>query len=71
LEAGAYRYQRHQPENNLLYRIVERHYPEITAYLAELGVTLEACVQYRYRNLPCLWLQHESHRLHRGTVNLT
>jgi hypothetical protein len=31
LEAGAYRYQRHQPENNLLYRIVERHYPEITA----------------------------------------
>jgi hypothetical protein len=33
-ETGAYRYQRQQPENNLLYRIVERHYPEFTAYLA-------------------------------------
>jgi hypothetical protein len=27
---GAYHYQRHQPENTLLYRIVERHYPEFT-----------------------------------------
>jgi hypothetical protein len=33
-ETGAYNYQRHQPENKLLYRIVELHYPEFTAYLA-------------------------------------
>ena len=39
-EADAYRYQRHQPENNLLYRIVERHYPKFTAYLAEQGAVL-------------------------------
>ena len=30
MEAGAYRYQRHQPENNLLYRIIETHYPEFS-----------------------------------------
>ena len=40
MEAGAYRYQRHQPENNLLYRIVERYYPEFAAYLAEQGAVL-------------------------------
>jgi len=39
-ENGAYRYQRHQPENTLLYRIVERYYPEFTAYLAEQGAIL-------------------------------
>jgi len=31
MEAGAYRYQRHQPENNLLYRIVARYYLRIRA----------------------------------------
>ena len=36
-EAAGYRYQRHQPENNLLYRIVERHYPACSAYLAGQG----------------------------------
>ncbi len=30
MEAGAYRYQRHQPENNPLYRIIETHYPEFS-----------------------------------------
>jgi hypothetical protein len=39
-EAGAYRYQRHQPENTLLYRIVDSYYPEFTAYLAEQGAIL-------------------------------
>jgi hypothetical protein len=47
MEAGAYRYLRHQPENNRLYRIIERHYPEFTAYLAEQGATAGRLVQLR------------------------
>lgn len=30
-------YQRHRPEQTLLYQIVEQHYPAFTAHLAELG----------------------------------
>jgi len=47
-EAGAYRYQRHQPENTLLYRIVDRYYPEFTAYLAEQGAILPQYVQREF-----------------------
>jgi len=47
-EAGAYCYQRHRPENTLLYRIVDRYYPEFTAYLAEQGATAARFVQLRY-----------------------
>jgi hypothetical protein len=47
-EAGAYRYQRHQPENTLLYQIVERYYPEFTAYLAEQGVVLPRYVEREF-----------------------
>jgi len=47
-EASAYRYQRHQPENTLLYRIVERYYPEFTAYLAEQGAILPMYLQREF-----------------------
>jgi len=47
MERGAYRYQRHQPENNPLYRIIERHQPEFTACLAEQGATAARFVQLR------------------------
>ena len=58
-EAGAYRYQRHPPENDLLYRIVERHYPEFTAYLAEQGVILPRYVQREFEDyLKCGLLEH-------------
>jgi len=30
-------YQRHRPEQTLLYQIVEQHYPAFTAHLAERG----------------------------------
>ncbi len=46
-ENGANRYQRHQPENTLTYRIVERYYPEIAAYLAERGATAARLLQLR------------------------
>jgi len=54
-EAGAYRYQRHQPENNLLYRIIETHYPEFTAYLAEQGAILPRYVQREFTGSLFLW----------------
>ena len=58
-EAGAYRYQRHQPENTLLYRIVERYYPEFTAYLAEQGAILPQYVQREFEAyLKCGRLEH-------------
>ena len=49
-EAGAYRYQRHQPENTLLYRIVDRYYPEFKAYLAEQGAILPQNVQREFES---------------------
>jgi len=59
MERGAYRYQRHQPENNLLYRIVERHYREFTAYLAEQGEILPRYVQREFdAYLKCGRLEH-------------
>jgi hypothetical protein len=50
LEAGAYRYQRHQRENNRLCRIVERYYPEFTASLAEQGAMLPLSVQREFED---------------------
>jgi hypothetical protein len=35
--SGAYRYQRHQPEQTLLYQIVEQHFPAFIAHLAAHG----------------------------------
>ena len=58
-ENGAYRYQRHQPENTLLYRIVERYYPEFRAYLAEQGAILPRYVQREFEAyLKCGRLEH-------------
>ena len=58
-ENGAYRYQRHQPENTLLYRIVERYYPEFTAYLAEQGASLPRYVEREFEAyLKCGRLEH-------------
>jgi len=33
-------YQRHRPEQTLLYRIIEAYYPAFTAHLAEQGSEL-------------------------------
>ncbi len=41
-ERDAGRYQRHRPEQTLLYRIVEQHYPAFTAQLAAQGVSPKA-----------------------------
>ncbi|MGB5279143.1 MAG: transposase zinc-binding domain-containing protein, partial [Gammaproteobacteria bacterium] len=58
-EAGAYHYQRHQPENTLLYQIVERYYPEFTAYLAEQGAILPRYLEREFEAcLKCGRLEH-------------
>lgn len=57
--SGAYRYPRHQPEQTLLYRIVEQHYPEFTAHLAERGTVLPGYVQREFEDyLKCGRLEH-------------
>lgn len=56
---GAYRYQRHRPEQTLLYRIVEQHYPTFTAHLAEQGTVLPGYVQREFEDyLKCGRLEH-------------
>lgn len=46
--SGAVRYQRHRPEETLLYRIVEQHYPEFAAHLAGEGTALPGYVQREF-----------------------
>jgi ribosomal protein S27E len=53
------RYQRHQPETTLLYRIVEQHYPAFLAHLASEGTTLPDYVQQEFTDyLKCGRLEH-------------
>jgi hypothetical protein len=47
-EAGVYRYQRHRPEQTLLYQIVDRHYPDFKAHLAAQGRALPGYVQREF-----------------------
>ena len=56
-EAG--RYQRHRPEQTLLYRIVEEYYPAFTAHLALQGRELPGYVQCEFEDfLKCGRLEH-------------
>ena len=56
---GAYRYQRHRPEQTLLYQIIEQYYPAFTAHLAEQGTVLSAYVQREFDDfLKCGRLEH-------------
>ena len=58
---GSVGYQRHRPEQTLLYQIVERHYPAFTDHLAETGKQLPAHVrQAFYGYLRCCRLEHGS-----------
>lgn len=58
-DRDAGRYQRHRPEQTLLYRIVEQHYPTFTAHLAAQGRELPGYVQREFDNyLKCGRLEH-------------
>jgi len=60
-ERDAGRYQRHRPEQSLLYRIVEADYPVFTARLAEQGGRLPAYVRREFEDyLKCGQLEHSS-----------
>ncbi len=53
------RYQRHRPEQTLLYRIVEAYYPAFTAHLAAQGGELPAYVRREFDDyLKCGVLEH-------------
>jgi hypothetical protein len=43
-------YQRHRPEQTLLYRIIEQHYPAFTAHLAQQGRELPGYVQREFED---------------------
>jgi len=53
------RYQRHRPEQTLLYRIVDEYYPVFTAHLAEQGREVPGYVQREFEDyLKCGRLEH-------------
>ena len=43
--AGGVCYQRHRPEETLLYELIEQHYPVLVDHLAEQGKSLPDYVQ--------------------------
>lgn len=54
-----YAYIRHQPENTLLYQIVEKHYPIFVSHLASEGRSLPSHVQQEFEEyLKCGCLEH-------------
>ena len=58
-DEDAGRYQRHRPEQTLLYRIVDEYYPAFTAHLAEQGRELPGYVQREFEDyLQCGRLEH-------------
>ena len=58
-ERDAGRYQRHRPEQTLLYRIVDEYYPAFTAHLAEQDKDLPDYVHREFEDyLKCGRLEH-------------
>lgn len=58
-DRDAGRYQRHRPEQTLLYQIIEQHYPAFTAHLAQQGTVLPGYVQREFDDyLKCGRLEH-------------
>ncbi len=52
-------HERHRPEKTLLYRIIDRYYPEFRAYMAEQGRPLPRHVQKEFEEfLKCGRLEH-------------
>ena len=57
--SDADRYQRHRPEQTLLYRIIEQHYPLFVTHLAGEGRPLPDYVQREFEDyLQCGRLEH-------------
>jgi len=64
LLAKGVRYQRHRPEQTLLYQIVERYYPELTQFMARQGKRLPNYIQQEFDDfLKCGRLEYGFLRL--------
>ena len=56
---GVHHYQRHQPEQTLLYQLIEQHYPAFIHQLAAQGTTLPGYVQREFEEyLKCGRLEY-------------
>jgi hypothetical protein len=54
-----YSYERHQPENTLLYQIIEKYYPAFVAHLAAERLTLPDYVHQEFEDyLKCGRLEY-------------
>ncbi len=54
-------YERHRPDQTLLYQIIEQHYPVFSALMAEQGRELPGYVQREFEDyLRCGRLEHGS-----------
>ena len=59
VHTSARRYERHRPEQTLLYQIVDKHYPEFLAQTAAEGKSLPDYVQQEFTDfLKCGLLEH-------------
>src|SRR5476649_1900139 len=59
LARAAMEYTRHQPENTLLYQVIEEYYPEFLSHLSESDKTLPQYVQTEFEEyLKCGRLEH-------------
>lgn len=69
-DAGAAPYQRHRPEQTLLYPIVEQHYPAFVAHMAQQERPLPDYVQREFEDyLRCGRLEHGFLRVHCDTCH--
>ena len=56
---GAARYERHRPEQTLLYQLVQEYYPAFKAHLVEQGGALPGYVEQEFEDyLKCGRLEH-------------
>ncbi len=56
---GVRRYERHRPEQTLLYRLVEQHYPVFAEAMAAQGKSLPAYLEREFEDyLKCGRLEH-------------
>ncbi len=63
-------HERHRPEQTLLYRIIDRHYPEFLAYMVTQGKFLPHHVQKEFDEyLKCGRLEHGFLRVHCSTCH--
>lgn len=64
-------YERHRPEETRLYQLIEQHYPDLVAHLAEQGKVLPGYVQQEFAAyLKCGLLQHGFLRVRCETCRL-